>query len=183
MNLTHIPDEFKSGVRIVMRMLRNKDGGLAKPDHSAKKFITDGVYEWNNAVAELVRNAQPNERIYASLERRDMVKAIHEFKRRQLDADLYDNEAKLSFYRDIKNRFISCLASPPCRAERLFLIDCDSGDEFRIAKAHDIITENFIYEYPTKNGFHIIVKPFNPKLLTPPLDTKVQKNALILVGW
>lgn len=183
MQLIQHPSEFKQGVRIVMLVLRNKDGGLAKPDHGAKKIITMNEVEWDKAVAELKERAELNdigERIYASVDARNVGKAIHEFKRRQLDADMYDESGKTKFYLDIKNRFISCLASPPSRASKLFLIDCDSDEELRHARGYEIVRDNWIHFYPTKNGYHVITKPFNPNLIS---RLEIKQNAMMLVGY
>lgn len=183
MNLINHPDEFKTGVRVVMKLLRGKDGGLAKPDHHAKKIITRSVEEWNDAVKELVASAEENERIYASVDERNVDKAIHEFKRRQLDADLYDEDSKYKFYVDVKNRFISCVMEPASRATKLFLIDCDTEEEFEeVEKKLKTLPTSFLHTYKTKSGQHVITKPFNPNLLGEHAAL-VKQNAMMLVGY
>lgn len=173
-------NQVKKGVRLVMRVLRSKDGGLAKPDHHAEKIITRNAQEWDTAVAMLADNATANERIYASVDERDFDKAIVEFKHRQLDADSYNEDSKQSFYIDIKNRFISCLMSPACRKTKYFLIDCDSDEEYNDAFGNETVAQNALYQYPTKNGRHIVTRPFNPALFQ---TGEVKKNGLILVGY
>ena len=183
MTIIEHPNQFKQGVRIVMLVLRGKDGGVAKPDHGAKKIITTNEVEWNKAVLELKQQAEENdigERIYASVDARNMSKAIHEFKRRQLDAECYDEAAKSSFYLDIKNRFISCLASPSSRESKLFLLDCDSGKEYAHALIYKVVEENLVHTYSTKSGYHMIVKPFNPNLVS---RVEIKQNAMLLVGY
>jgi hypothetical protein len=182
MQLIEHPPKFKQGIRIVMKVLRGKDGGLAKPDHHAKKIITKNELEWQLAVDELIVQAEPNERIYASCDARNFDKAVHELKRRQLDADLYAEAMKQDFYIDIKNRFISCLASPKSRQNKLFLIDCDTEDEYLQAFSSPLVVDNLIHQYTTKNGIHMITEPFNPTKVNLPKG-KIQQNALILVGY
>jgi len=185
MNLIDHPSEFKQGVRVVMRVLRSKDGGLGKPDHHATKIITTNEQEWKAAVVKLAQEASGEERIYSCVDARDWNKAIHEFKRRQLDADLYDDKAKLVFYLDLKNRFIGSLMTPSSRKTKYFLFDCDSLEDYERCFASEDVRNNMIHQYSTKNGYHVITKPFNPSLAAKAgiNPDNVKKNALMLVGY
>lgn len=178
--ITH-PDYMKTGYSIVMRILRGKDGGLAKPDHRSKKIITSNPDEWNEAVRILQESAEPQERIYASADARSMEKAIYEFRRRELEAELLSQEAREGFYLDIKNRFVSCLASPSTRITKHFIIDCDTPEEIKEAGNSGIIQQNMLYGYKTKNGIHVVTNPFNPSLTS--LKDKIVKSGMILVGY
>lgn len=179
MNLINHPDEFREGTRIVMKLLRGKDGGLAKPDHHAEKIVTRSSSEWDEAVLKFADEASENERIYASADARDFNKALHLFKQRQLDADLYNEEAKQSFYIDVKNRFISCLAAPTSRATKLFLFDCDTNEEITAVANNPDVKANLIYWYMTKNGFHYVTRPFNATKV----GVEKKTNAMVLVGY
>jgi len=128
MKIEH-PQQFKQGIRILILMIRGKDGGHCQPDHSAKKMISNNESEFNQCFEKLSSMRKENERIYFTTDKRDINKAIRLFKQRQLDADYFDDESKKSFYIDIWNRWIGCLQNPSCRAETLFLVDIDDGED------------------------------------------------------
>lgn len=182
------PDSFKEGVRILMLTQRGKDGGAAKPDRApkTKKVITQSIEEFNIKLAELEEMRSDEERIYSTIDERDMDKGIRIFKERQLDADYYDIESHHSFYVDIWNRWISALQSPQARRGTLFLIDIDKDEDnsnvdfdTEMQKLIEIPNTECVYVYKTKNGFHLITTPFNPALT----NLKVQKNAMMLWAY
>lgn len=178
-DLGKLPDTFKSGYRGIMLLRRNKDGGIGNAQRNSFKTITNGVEQWEWAV-KVFRHMQETShqgyRIYASVNARNMQKAIHEFKRRQLEFD-YGNNAELDdFYRDIDNRFFSCLMNPSCREESNFLIDCDTVEEYERAK--EKVKDLVILDYATKNGRHIITHPFNPN----GSDLQIKKDDLLSIA-
>lgn len=180
MKIEEIPKEYTEGIRVLMLCVRNKDGGKSKPDHSARKIIVNGREEFIAGFEKLKGERKENERIYCTINARNINKAIREFKRRQLDADYFDEVSKNSFYLDIKNRFIGCLMAPNCRAETNFLIDIDEDDnEQEIKDGLLKIGINFDWIYSTKNGKHIITNPFNPNLL----KAKIHKDGMILLDF
>ncbi len=180
-DLTQLPHHFKEGYRGIMLLCRNKDGQVGNAQRKCFKKITKGVSQWNEAVEKfkhLRDTAYPTHRIYASVNSRNMPKAIHEFKRRQLEFDYGNNQELDEFYRDIENRFFSCLMNPSCRETSYFLIDCDTEQEYE--KAIDRISpELIIFDYATKSGRHIITHPFNPN----DVKVEVKKDDLIAIGW
>ena len=186
-----IPIQFKQGLRLIMLTWRGKDGGLkTRPDRVAIKRISENEIEFDKIVAELEIEKQKSSnplRIYTSVNARDIRKAQREFKKRQLEVDYFDEESKNRFYLDIKNRWISCLMKPSCRAETLFLIDIDEEvtDKDCTSYARKNLKEinaEIIYEYPTKNGTHIITKPFNPSLFNSNFG-EVKKDSLMLISF
>lgn len=178
-DLTQLPDSFKDGVRGILLLQRNKDGETGNAQRKSIKLISNGINDWNDKIDQLhhlQRNSHPNHRIYSSVNSRCLKSAIHEFKHRQLDADLADKKSYDEFYIDIKNRFFSALMNPKSRNESFFLIDCDTPQEYSDAfyKVKDLI----VFDYATKNGRHIITKPFNPN----EIKVEIKKDDLIYIG-
>lgn len=178
--MKHIPIHFQSGYRGILLLHRNKDGCKGNAQRKSFNKIVNGVDEWVRAVEEfkqLKATEFPDHRIYASVNARDPLKCMREFKRRQLDHDYESTEKCFEFYMDVKNRFFSCFMNPGSRAESNFLIDCDTPEEYKYAKAN-LKPELIIFEYPTKNGMHIITKPFDPCFF----ELEVKKDDLLYIG-
>ena len=177
MKIKH-PKEFKQGVRILMLTLRSKDGGKSNnPDRVSLKMISRCEEDFDKCLEKLSLQRKEQERIYSTIDERDMDKAIRIFKERQLDADYYDTENRISFYTDIWNRWIGSLQSPKARINTLFLVDIDEEDNEEFIREE--IKENelkIIHEYKTKKGRHLILYPFNPNLVS----FKVNKNFMML---
>jgi hypothetical protein len=179
-NLDSLPDQFKEGVRGILLIRRNKDGESGNAQRKAIKKISRNKEEWKEIILnfkELQKNSYEGYRIYSSVNGRNMDKAIHEFKLRQISSD-YGNKEELDwFYVDVENRFFSCLMNPSCRTESNFLVDCDTPQEYQ--KAIDRIEPQLILlDYETKNGRHLITKPFNPN----EIKVEAKKDELIFIG-
>jgi len=193
--LINHPEEFKQGVRILMRTLRSKDGGKKNnPDRVAEKLVSRSPEEFDKIFEHLLKNRKDQERIYSTVDARNLDKAIRKFKYDQLDADYFDKESRNSFYIDIYNRWISALQSPQSRDGTLFLIDIDNGenDEKKIRTDLEALFQGLsgmmgglqfvpkiVDDYRTKNGCHIITTPFNPSLF----PHEVKKNSMILWAY
>ena len=108
------------------------------------------------------------------------------FKREQLEADFYDETNRNNFYFDIRNRWISSLMQQNARVETLFLIDIDNiiGNKniSYIEKHLSTIEAEIICKYETKNGIHLITKPFNPNLFNNEFG-EIKKDALLLLDF
>lgn len=168
MKIIEHPESFKEGIRILMLTLRSKEGGKTNlPDRSAKKMISRNPEEFDKCMQILMDRRVGMERIYSTVDERDIDNAIRIFKGRQLDADYFDRESHVSFYVDIWNRWISSLQSPRARKGCLFMVDVDDDkqEEDNIRKSIEAHGFNLIHEYPTKNGRHFILEPFNPNLV------------------
>lgn len=196
------PDSFKEGVRVLLLMLRAKDGGSAKTDRKAtKKVVTQSPQEFDEALAELRSAWRPVERIYSTVVARNLNRAIRNFKYRQLDADFFAAVDRESFYLDLENRWISCLKDPSaCAGTKAFLFDIDIDDQrydpttvrdelvalkVDAAQAPLVVGDSIVLdEYCTRNGKHIITLPFNPALLSPRVPRFcLHKNALMLWSY
>lgn len=179
-DLSLLPDSFKEGIRGIVLLHRNKDGCIGNAQRKSIKKISRGVDEWTEIVQnfrELQQNSYPGHRIYASVNLRDMHKAIHEFRKRELEANYFEEPFRDWFYIDVMNNFFSCLMNPSARNTSYFLVDCDSAEEYNHAKIH-LPNELIIHEYRTKNGHHIITHPYNPNEIKVP----AKKDELLYIG-
>ncbi len=179
------PDFLKLGVRLIMRVWRNKDN----PDgrRPGRTVISTNPEEWETATQDLLAECIPGERVYASAEARNVDKAIRVFKERQLAADYDATDIRHGFYHECFTRWLSCLGAPQAAAETYFLFDCDD-QETAVLLANDMqriesARQAMVYRYPTKSGEHVLTRPFNPAGLTVGVRNVLQKNPLLLVGW
>lgn len=181
-DLDSVPEIFTDGVRGIMLLRRNKDGEEGNAQRKAIKRISRDTHEWKAFIRELYELQQTSHqgyRIYSSVNSRDITKAIHEFKRRQLETDYGNMHEFESFYCDVKNRFFSCLMNPNCRAQNNFLIDCDTQLEYEHAELQLRNSGLVIMEYKTRNGVHIITRPFNPNDYG---NMEIKKDELMFIG-
>lgn len=186
LKIIYHPDTFADGVRILMLTTRSKEGGRTNnPDRQLtnKKYVTRSTEEYYEKLDQLIEEMNPQQRIYSTVDNRNIDKAVRIFKERQLDADYYDQENRHGFYVDIYNRWISALQAPQARVSNLFLYDIDDeGDNSEVeAVEHFTAMEHHgfnPYMYRTKNGYHIITDPHNPIF-----EAKPQKNAMLLVAY
>lgn len=190
MNIKQIQEtfaDFMDGNRMIMLILRKKEGGgTAEKDRISKRKMSKNKEEFVEIVKEFLELKAKSDkplRIYSAVNKRDIDKAIREFKQRQLDADYYDEENRQGFYLDIKNRWISCVMSPKCRAETSFIIDVDTDDpvdgEF-IKEQLELLRVKILLEYKTKNGIHIVTEPFNPNTIP---EADIKKDGLLLLDY
>lgn len=181
-DLDSIPEIFTDGIRGIMLLRRNKDGETGNAQRKAIKRISRDTDDWKEIVRELRHMQQHSHqgyRIYSSVNSRDITKAIHEFKRRQLETDYGNMWEFHNFYCDVKNRFFSCLMNPNCRETSNFLIDCDSVEAYEHAELQLRNTGLILLEYRTKNGFHILTRPFNPNDYG---NMEIKKDEMMFIG-
>lgn len=115
-------DQFKEGYRILMLINRKKESGIFTTDRKCIRCITKDINTFNITLEVLRQQKQKGQRIYCSVNSRNIIKAIRLFKKRQLDNDYEDLAEKENFYCDIYNRFLSCLQNPEARNSRNFYI-------------------------------------------------------------
>lgn len=178
---------FSTGYRVLFLIQRHKEGGEVN-NTKLRKIITRNSDEYFNAIKVLLDELMTSKlpmRIYASVNERNFNKAIRQFKYEQLDADYYDQIQKENFYLDVKNRFIGCLMQPAQRATSLFLFDVDNveGKDIMGEALSAIPNEHIVTTYATKNGWHIITKPFDHTKLKLPESCEFKKDALLLLAW
>lgn len=183
-----ILEQFSDGVRMLMLCQRNKEGRETnKTDRASTRKITTNKEDFlkvYNEFLELKNKSKEPLRIYSCVNKRDVKKAVRVFKFEQLEADYYDEESRNNFYFDIKNRWISSLMKQNCRAETLFLVDIDDIqiDHSVIQNKLKEVNSEEVIHYQTKNGWHYVVKPFNPNLWDKNLG-EIKKDALLLLDF
>lgn len=179
--------DFTSGVRGILLLHRKKDGfDGAYPQRDCRKRVVDSYDDYVNCLCEyldIMHKSEHELRIYASCNPRDMAKAVRTFKQNQLDNDYADEDTHRGFYRDIHNRFFSALMTPTSKADNKFIIDVD---DVSVMDAVDKLCAELdltVYtKYATKNGWHLVVAPFNPSLWS--LEgTNIKKDPLILIKY
>lgn len=177
-----LPQCYKDGIRGVLLLHRTKDGGAGNVQRRSFKRVSRNADEWNLLVTEMesLRQSSPlwaDHRIYASVNPRDINKAIHEFSHRKVDSDNGSDDNRNWWYIDIQNNFFSCLMQPGAKKDSLYLIDCDTEEQF-VQNLKILPAEIIDYTYPTKNGHHIITRAYWPH--TP--VGEIHKDGLIYVG-
>lgn len=187
----HICDSFSKftdGIRVMFLIHRAKEGALSANNDKLEKLISSNSKEFEKNLYTLLCKKEDSEdtlRIYSSVNPRNIEKSIRKFKTDQLDNDYADKESHRGFYFDVKNRFISALMSPSSSETSLFIVDIDdqSGfDEMIRVIGNADLNEKVIQKYPTKNGWHIVMNPFNPALLGEHAP-KIHKDALLLLDY
>ena len=125
-------EDFRNGIMVLMLIHRKKEGGNDRANKNIYKRISTNEEEFELMKNELIEIKNNNKdipyRLYATVNDRDINKAIRIFKQEMLDADYYDEESRNSFYIDIKNRWFSCLMKPQASAGKAFLIDVDRNE-------------------------------------------------------
>ena len=179
--------DFADGVRVMMLIHRSKDGATHSTRH-LRMIFTSGVKEFENAlgsmIEEMTRSIIEGLRIYCTMNSRDMKKAIRQFKHDQLDTEDFSEHDQHEFYLGIKSRFSSALMRPNCRETSFFLFDVD--DPMTLDEALGIFARcpekpEIVKQYKTKNGWHIITKPFNYTQLETAIP--VQKDGILLLKY
>lgn len=180
--------KLMDGYRIIFLIHRSKENGFNnKKLRHIKKKISRNSEEFENIVKEFEEIKQKDERplrIYASINDRNLDKAIRLFKQRQLDIEYGGNKER--FYTDLRNIFISCLMKKESKNTSYFLFDLDEIDDRSLITTRKLLSSNtnIITEYETKNGVHIITEPFNyPKVLDENLISCLNVDGLMLISY
>lgn len=136
--------------------------------------------------------------IYASFNPRDKLKAYNELKNRfaQWDYEMMLN-ALAGQYDDahiskINNEWYSCLQNPKSKSRsEFFLIDIDNNDydyfEDVCRKCYKLLRTSVMWKLKTRNGYHILVKPFDTRLyykeFGQQMDMELIHDGLVQVEW
>lgn len=159
--------DFTNGFRVILLIHRSKDGAKHNSRHERMLFTRDEK-EYEEALAflleERAKHTLQGLRVYATVNARDLKKAIRCFKVEQLNMDYQSDQVMSDFYSAIKGRFASALMRPTSKAESFFVFDVDSP--MTLDQALGIIdrsgfSDMIVKQYATKNGWHIITQPFN----------------------
>lgn len=198
MKLLDHPEQFKTGVRVLLLTQRNKDGSSGGRTHQLVSYKTA---EFDETVEKLFNRVSDlsGYRLYGSVDARDTFPARREFALRQIKADWGANPD--AFYRILDRQWTSCLSQNEARKTKYFLFDIDSSsiedfdkceqavrDAYRkhryyVTDEKDEPSSPIVYRYATKNGFHIITEPFNRALLPTEYFDMAHSNAMMLWGY
>jgi hypothetical protein len=170
---------FKEGTRILGLISHQKDGNIDQTKHIFR--VSHCPEHFDKIIKDFEKISAPLDRIYISAAPRSVSKAAKMFQSRQLDA-AYDLHP-MAFYKNLETRWIFCLMNPQCTEYAVWFFDCDSVGEYAYVKYELIALDEIVSEiatYPTKNGFHIIVKPFHRSKLSKEAHEKLKTDALLL---
>lgn len=179
---------FTDGSRVLLLLRRHKEGGHSN-EHSrrrAREVIHDRDQLKKALVKLLFLKAlypKSDYRIYMSACPRDLRKAELLFKQTALAADSAEGDNKRFFYENVEEKWISALmASNPLKDRGVFMLDVDTPDNSEQLIWCSKNQVDVLFQYRTKNGWHIIVPPFNVTTYPKELG-EVKKDPLILLAW
>lgn len=175
---------FTDGVRVLQLILRKADGGGTN-NTKLKSVITTNTKEFIDCLARLIEERSfmdSDLRIYSCVNDRNFNKAIRHFKHVQLDADYGSDEMLESFYYNIHNKFVSALMQPSNKNTSYFLFDLDQIDNNEVLEKLAYLNIDIIKMYKSKQGWHIITKPFNPTLFESK-NCSIHKDAMLLLKY
>lgn len=177
--------EFTDGVRVLFLLYRGKEGG-DKTDEDQRTFATRVSFnekEFAKNLKELWALQElfyPECRIYLSVNARNIKKSIFTLKKELLFAETYDENGRQKLYERILKSSRHVLMQPSSAETSLFLFDIDQEDvSLELPKINE--HTEILKIYKTKNGWHIITNPFNPKLYKG--KGEIKKDALILLKY
>ena len=179
--------EFIDGTRVLLLLQRTKEGGHNK-EHKRRRarFVTHNREQFKRSLFELLllqAVVATEYRVYLSAAPRDVRKAEMEFKRLMLDVDFAEGENKAYFYQNIEDKWISALmSSNPVKDRNLFILDIDTEDNSEALKWIAANGIELIKQYRTKQGWHMVVKPFN-RTLFPKEIGEVKNDGLLLLSY
>jgi hypothetical protein len=188
--------QFTDGTRVLLLLQRAKEGGHNK-EHKRRKarFVTHDKEQFRRALLELLilqAVMAPDYRVYLSSAPRDVRKAEMEFKQQMLTVDFSEGENKRFFYEHMDDKWISALmSSNPVKDRGLFILDVDNP-AIGLGVAKDIVGNvlkwcaanrvEVVKQYATKNGWHVVTKPFNRTLYPRELG-EVKVDGLLLLSY
>jgi len=187
----HLMEEFSDytgGVRVVFLLHRGKEGGSNNHEYKRRslRLITHNEKELKDAIRKcltLQKTTHQECRVYMTVNPRSLRNGEYIFKKTQLETDFGDETGKRYFYERLEDKWISALVQgKPPKGCAKFILDVDERDN---SKALSFCGENHIEiekAYATKNGWHLIVKPFDVSIC-PREIADVQKEGLILLSY
>ena len=147
---------------------------LYKDEHIERKYsrIYNTCQNYKNVDGEKL-----NFYIYLSVNPRDTKKCYWKFVNElmSIGEELTKDIQKESQLARLDKRWLSVLMKPECKFSRnMFMLDVDTKDKDKINQISEIIGKvTFVlkmYKRETKNGWHLITKPFNKKEFTDLID-------------
>jgi len=179
-------DDFTDGCRMLILLERTKDGGHNKEEKRTlqTRFSFDKD-SFKIAVSEmlLMRAIYPESRLYCSVNKRNVNKIIRHMETELLECHYADEERRIFTYRKLIKSARHFVMQQSCADESLFIIDADDeeGKDIygEVLKECSDLDVEILKSYRTKNGWHVVTKPFNPALWKH--KSEIKKDALILL--
>ena len=123
--------------------------------------------------------------VYITYNPRSLIKALRLFKMRLVEWEFSAINSKnlthcLMHLKKLDREFISCLQKPEARSRKWhFLIDIDDASKLDLVREQiEKLNLEVCAESRTKNGVHILVKPFNLMLWKPIEDVELKRDGL-----
>lgn len=117
-------------------------------------------------------------RIYRSVNARDVKKSEVELVKTLVDRI---NDPNSASNKPIPSLWKTILMQPRNKAERLYLLDVDTVDSEVPALLGQMLGEKILESHNTPNGYHLIVEPFDVRLIEPIEDVSVVKDGLLFI--
>lgn len=187
--------DFKTGPRGIFLMNRTKDGGGSSEE---KRLVRFDLYTEEETFKRLLLQylvlkevLHPLARIYISVNRRNISKALRTLESQLLEAHYTPEDQRLSIYYKLMKSSRTVLMQPTNKEGSMFLLDID--DQFdennkkidvegqALCHLHELGV-NVIHKQKTKNGWHIVTEPFNPQLWDSSLG-ELKKDALLCIAF
>jgi len=182
--------DFTSGIRMLLLLQRTKDGGNANDEEKRvfDSYITFSTEEFKSKLKNLLilkHFQKVPTRIYVSANPRNLKKVIKYIELALVEAHYADDVCAKSVRTKLIRNPRHFLMQQANKDSSLFLLDLDDEDDKDIMGiALQRIAELDIEEvmrYRTKNGWHIVVKPFNLELWQS--VGEVKKDPLLLLDY
>jgi hypothetical protein len=172
-NTLEFPDE--NSFYFLQVLKRRKDNpGLEKDMKHLSDYYIYSFQQFDELKERIITQCDAeNARAYFRINRRDAKKVAMQVLKRTVDYIMSED------YRAVKNAFASCAGEFHSDPDKKWIVDIDWKDvppgvdqnlylDMVIAKVQLLVAETgrdeSIYRIPTKNGVHIITRPFNLKL-------------------
>jgi hypothetical protein len=178
-------NDLSDTCHIFVAIFRKKDN---KQSETQKEKVFRQIIHGDNAAIDLdqlylrIRSStiKGKWRIYVTANRRDKRKAVKIMLHKLLDATL--NSRSII---QVESMWKATLLEPECRAEKNFILDCDSQrgyeEAMRVLKLHDIGYQG----YKTPNGWHLLVPPFDTRIrhemVCDPKEVELKRDGMLYV--
>jgi hypothetical protein len=90
------------------------------------------------------------------------------------------------FYKNLNNHWVSCLMDKTSvlKEDKLWMFDCDSEQDYvSLSLELERLSVPVHYSYATKNGHHVVVKPFDRSKLSEQFSSILSDNPLMLWSY
>ena len=186
--LCELPPELTTGYRTIFLLERHKDGSSNKEERRNFNFsVVTNSEELGKKLMEFLwlrlLHDEKELRIYLSVNERNPKRAVRNVAQAIIDGLYADDLNRSLIERKIVKGSRSYIMNPNTRASSFFLLDVDNEP------GKDIMGETLqemarlgvveVYRRTTRNGWHVIVEPFNLAMWTG--KAEVKKDGLLLL--